>query len=97
MPLFQPCPERARLLNEAASARHENDEVKRMAGMGISTLESATEVARASLHKAEMAVYAYLSHVLEHGCLEASGGQTDYHAQTEPLPRRDSRVSGKSF
>jgi len=70
MPLFQPCPERKELLNKAASARREHDELKRGAGMVIGTEEyhAVNESARAALHKAEMAMNEYVHHVREHGC-----------------------------
>ena len=68
MPLLQPCPERARLLKKAADARRLHDELKLKAGSGIGTLESASEIARAALYKAEMATLEYLDHVREHGC-----------------------------
>jgi hypothetical protein len=69
MPLFQACPERARLLKKAADARREHDELKSAASLGIATLESASETAHLALHKAETATFEYLDHVREHGCL----------------------------
>jgi len=70
VPLFQPCPERKELLNKAAYARREHDDLKRRAGMMIGTEEhhAVNESARAALHKVETAVNEYLHHVREHGC-----------------------------
>jgi hypothetical protein len=70
MRVFQPCAERKQLLEKAAPARREHDDLKRRAGMIIGTEEyhAVNESARAALHKAETAVNEYLHHVWEHGC-----------------------------
>lgn len=70
LPLFQRCPEREQLLNKAASARREHDELKRKAGMVVGTekYHAVIESAHAALQMAETAMNEYLDHVREHGC-----------------------------